>query len=90
MLTGVALADEREAVRLSVSRVTFRPITQQERERYWQTGEPADKAGAYAIQGLGGVFVEHLAGSYTGVMGLPLCETALLMDELGIPWRDQW
>ena len=90
VLTGVALVDDREATRLSVSQVTLREITAYERARYWASGEPADKAGAYAIQGRGGVFVEHIEGSCTGVMGLPLYETTLLLDELGIPWREQW
>ncbi|BAU58558.1 Maf family nucleotide pyrophosphatase [Halorhodospira halochloris] len=90
VVTGVALADDREATRLSVSHVTLRTITEEEVERYWASGEPADKAGAYAIQGLGGVFVEHLEGSYTGVMGLPLYETTLLFDEFALPWREGW
>ncbi|MBK1727394.1 Maf family protein [Halorhodospira neutriphila] len=91
VVTGVALADDdRAATRLSVSHVTLRPIGADEVRRYWATGEPHDKAGAYAIQGRGGVFVEHLDGSYTGVMGLPLYETTLLFDELEVPWRAQW
>lgn len=77
--TAVALAGEEEATRLSVSAVTFRPLTLEECERYWQTGEPADKAGAYAIQGRGAVFISRLEGSYSGVMGLPLFETAELL-----------
>ncbi|ABM62902.1 Maf family protein [Halorhodospira halophila] len=90
VVTGVALVDDREATRLSVSEVTLREITAEERARYWASGEPVDKAGAYAIQGRGGVFVEHLEGSYTGVMGLPLYETTLLLDKLEIPWRERW
>ncbi|MCG5541071.1 MULTISPECIES: Maf family protein [unclassified Halorhodospira] len=90
VVTGVALVDDREATRLSVSQVTLREITAEERARYWASGEPVDKAGAYAIQGRGGVFVEHLEGSYTGVMGLPLYETTLLLDKLEIPWRERW
>ncbi len=91
VLTGAALVDDdREATRLSVSQVALREITPYERARYWASGEPVDKAGAYAIQGRGGVFVEHIEGSCTGVMGLPLYETTLLLDELGIPWREQW
>ncbi len=90
VVTGVALVDDREATRLSVSQVTLREITAEERARYWASGEPVDKAGAYAIQGRGGVFVEHLEGSYTGVMGLPLYETTLLLDKLEIPWREHW
>lgn len=68
---------------LSVSRVRFRAITSDEAAAYWQTGEPADKAGGYAIQGRGAVFVEQLIGSYSGVMGLPLFETAKLLREAG-------
>ncbi|MFW6379901.1 MAG: Maf family protein [Halorhodospira sp.] len=90
VVTGVALVDDREATRLSVSQVTFRETTTYERSRYWRSGEPMDKAGAYAIQGRGGVFVEHIEGSYTGVMGLPLYETTLLLDQLDVPWREQW
>lgn len=66
-------------VELSISEVTFRDITEEEREIYWKTGEPIDKAGAYAIQGMGAIFIKHLFGSYSGVMGLPLYETAKLL-----------
>lgn len=69
---------------LSVSEVTFRALTREECERYWATGEPADKAGAYAIQGRGALFVDRLAGSYSGVMGLPLAETAALLERAGV------
>lgn len=71
-------------VRLSESRVTFRVITEEEREAYWVSGEPTDKAGAYAIQGLAAIFIERLEGSYSGVMGLPLFETSELLGEFGI------
>jgi septum formation protein len=75
---------------LSVSRVAFRQISVNERRAYWRTGEPADKAGGYAIQGLGAVFVERLEGSYSGVMGLPLFETARLLRGAGVPaWQEQ-
>lgn len=90
VVTGVALADDREATRLSVSQVTMRALNEAEISRYWDSGEPLDKAGGYAIQGRGGVFVEHLEGSYTGVMGLPLYETTLLFDEFALPWREVW
>jgi len=66
------------------SEVRFRPIGPAEAARYWETGEPRDKAGGYAVQGLGAVFVAGLAGSYAGVMGLPLFETAGLLQEAGI------
>jgi len=70
---------EGEEVALSVSEVTFREIGPDEALAYWQSGEPCDKAGAYAIQGRGGVFVESISGSYSGVMGLPVFETAHLL-----------
>ncbi len=85
VLTGVALCGSQgEASRLSVSHVRFRPIAPAEAEAYWASGEPRDKAGAYAIQGLGAVFVERLEGSYSGVMGLPLFETAELLAGAGV------
>lgn len=85
VLSAVALVWEGgQALRLCVSRVRFRALTETEIQAYWASGEPADKAGAYAIQGLGAVFVEHLEGSYSGVMGLPLYETAALLRECGI------
>ena len=86
VLSAVALATpERVAVRLSVSTVWFRATTPAERAAYCATGEPLDKAGAYAIQGLAAVFVRRLEGSYSGVMGLPLYETEALLRELGSP-----
>lgn len=69
---------------VSESRVTFRVITPAEIDAYWSTGEPADKAGGYAIQGIGAIFIADLQGSYSGVMGLPLFETALLLRQAGI------
>jgi septum formation protein len=71
-------------VRVSHSRVRFRPLERAECEAYWDSGEPADKAGAYAVQGLGAIFVETLQGSYSGVMGLPLFETAALLAGAGV------
>ncbi|SEO75395.1 Maf family protein [Aquisalimonas asiatica] len=90
VLTGVALVDDREATRLSVNRVQFRELTSADIDRYWASGEPEGKAGAYAIQGRGGVFAEYLEGSYSGVMGLPLFETADLLDEFDIDYRRHW
>ena len=84
VLSAVALAAGREAVRVSESRVTFRTLTQAQCAAYWDTGEPRDKAGGYAIQGRGAVFVSRLEGSYSGVMGLPVYETAELLREFGI------
>ncbi|HVA55864.1 MAG TPA: Maf family protein [Gammaproteobacteria bacterium] len=69
---------------LSVSAVKFRAITAEEAVNYWQTSEPKDKAGGYAIQGRGALFIERLEGSYSGVMGLPLFETAALLRAAGI------
>jgi septum formation protein len=73
--------------RISRSEVTFRSLAAQEIRDYWETGEPADKAGAYAIQGRAAVFIADLRGSYSGVMGLPLFETAELLSKAGV-W--QW
>jgi septum formation protein len=70
--------------RISRSEVTFRSIAAAEARGYWETGEPSDKAGAYAIQGLGAIFIADLRGSYSGVMGLPLFETAELLHDAGI------
>lgn len=85
VLTALALSDgERCMAQVVASRVHFRPITPAERTAYWDTGEPADKAGGYAIQGLAAVFVTHLEGSYSAVVGLPLAETAALLDAFGI------
>jgi septum formation protein len=91
VLTGLALVDgERESTRLSLSTVTLRDLDAAEIERYWASGEPAGKAGAYAIQGRGGVFVEQLEGSYTGVMGLPMFETHDLLSDFGIAYQGHW
>jgi septum formation protein len=80
VLTAVALATQSGlASRLSRSEVTFRAIGAAEARDYWDTAEPRDKAGGYAIQGYGAVFVSGLRGSYSGVMGLPLYETAELL-----------
>ena len=78
----------RHRLALSRSEVTFRGIAAAEARAYWDTGEPRDKAGGYAIQGRGAVFVAELRGSYSGVMGLPLYETAELLSAAGVPrWR---
>jgi len=85
VLTGVAVwADEKMRSALSVTDVQFREISPDEALAYWQSGEPCDKAGAYAIQGRGGVFVEAISGSYSGVVGLPVFETVKLLEEAGI------
>lgn len=84
--TGVAVfsAGSQQVV-LSSTRVTFAPLSREQIHAYWQSGEPQGKAGAYAIQGLGAVFVAGISGSYTCVMGLPLFETAQLLRAAGIP-----
>ena len=78
------LGQDRQELCLNQSQVSFRMIDEHERRAYWRTGEPADKAGAYGIQGLAAVFIEHLDGSYSGVMGLPLFETSELLGRFGI------
>jgi septum formation protein len=81
VLTAVALRTAAGTeVKVSHSMVTFRSIEPGEARAYWETGEPSDKAGAYAIQGYAAVFISDLKGSYSGVMGLPLFETAALLD----------
>lgn len=84
--TAVALRhDDGCDTRLSVSEVSFRELDDAEIAAYWRTGEPADKAGAYAVQGLGAVFIERIAGSFSGIMGLPVFETGQLLRAIG--WR---
>lgn len=87
VLTAVALATRRDiAVRLNVSEVTFRTLSEAECAAYYATGEPLDKAGAYAIQGLAAVFIESVKGSHSGVVGLPLFETAELLRAAGVSY----
>jgi septum formation protein len=86
VLTSVALtAHGRTSTCVSRSEVSVRDITPAEARDYWNTGEPTDKAGGYAIQGLGAVFIAQLRGSFSGVMGLPLFETAALLEAAGVP-----
>lgn len=86
VLTGVALSDGlQQRYVCSVSTVRFRALAAGEIDAYVRSGEPMDKAGAYGIQGKAGAFVAHIAGSYTGIMGLPLFETAELLKDYG--WR---
>ena len=89
VLTAIALLDgQRCESRVVRSLVRFRPIDQAEASAYWASGEPNDKAGGYGIQGLGAVFVSGLNGSYSAVVGLPLCETCELLGHFGIPcWQ---
>ncbi|MET0355870.1 MAG: Maf family protein [Cellvibrio sp.] len=87
VMTAVAMVtQDRQSINLSVTDVVFRPLTDLEIAAYWQTGEPQDKAGGYAIQGLGAVFVQQIRGSYTGVVGLPIDQTLLLLQEFSVPW----
>ena len=86
VLTAVALAAAGAVThRLSASEVRFRRLERSECLAYWRTGEPRDKAGGYAVQGRGAVFIEHLSGSYSCVMGLPLFETAQLLAAARVP-----
>ena len=89
VLSAVALVDvNRHEVRLNKTRVKFRELCEKECLQYWESGEPCDKAGSYAIQGLGAVFVKQIEGSYSGVMGLPLAETFELLSLFQIPtWQ---
>jgi septum formation protein len=85
VFTGVALKTPNGTrVVLSKTDVRFREIDRDEAIRYWHSGEPADKAGGYGIQGRGGMFVEAINGSYSGVMGLPVFETVELLKSAGI------
>jgi len=86
VMTAVALVQgDKEALRLNCSTVSFRRIREQECTDYVATGEPLDKAGSYAVQGYAAIFIKELHGSYSGVMGLPLYETAQLLEEFDIP-----
>ncbi|MFH1869496.1 MAG: nucleoside triphosphate pyrophosphatase [Pseudomonadota bacterium] len=86
VLTAVAMAKyERVEHCLSVSEVRFRALSAKEIGRYVRSGEPMDKAGAYGIQGRAAVFIEEIRGSHSGIVGLPLCETALLLRDFGYP-----
>ncbi|MGY2290485.1 Maf family protein [Pseudomonas sp. SDO528_S397] len=90
VITAIAMLDgQRCEVRQVSSRVRFRTLSIEEATAYWHSGEPQDKAGGYAIQGLAAVFVACLNGSYSAVVGLPVCETAELLGQFGIPcWQN--
>lgn len=80
VLTAIALVSkQQQQVKLVVTDVTFKELTEQQISDYWETGEPLDKAGGYGIQGIAGQFVSHISGSYSAVVGLPLYETAELI-----------
>ena len=86
VMTGVALVAEACTQQcVVVTQVAFGPITPAQAAAYWQSGEPFDKAGGYAIQGLGAVFIERIEGSYSNVVGLPLYETAELLRAVAVP-----
>ena len=86
VITAIAIADgERFECVAQVSDVRFRALDHDEIRRYVMSGEPMDKAGAYGIQGRAGAFVEEICGSYSGIAGLPLCETTLLLRKFGYP-----
>ena len=85
--TAVAIADSEQTVtRLSRTKVCFREISRDEARAYWHTGEPADKAGGYGIQGLGAAFVKSIEGSYSGVVGLPIESVVPLLKEFNLPY----
>lgn len=87
VMTAVAMImKEKCSLKLSVTEVVFRPLSEDEIAAYWTTGEPRDKAGGYAIQGLGAVFVQQIRGSYTGVVGLPIEQTVALLHEFAVPY----
>ncbi|QVL19938.1 septum formation inhibitor Maf [Pseudomonas qingdaonensis] len=89
VLTAVAVTDGERCLSVNVaSRVSLRPISPEQALAYWASGEPQDKAGSYAIQGLAAIFVKALQGSYSAVVGLPLSETAELLEQFSIPcWQ---
>jgi septum formation protein len=86
VLTGVAVGDRgRLEATVVATRVRFRALREAELRAYWASGEPRDKAGGYAIQGKGAIFVTGIDGSYSNVVGLPLAETAALLETFGLP-----
>ena len=86
VLTAIAVATEHEVKQiLSTSFVVFAPLRADEIKRYVDSGEPTDKAGGYAVQGLAARFISKISGSYSGVMGLPLYETTTLLRQCGLP-----
>lgn len=89
VITAVAVARDTDVrVQPVITQVRFRTLSDLEMADYWATGEPIDKAGGYAIQGLGAVFVAHIEGNYSAVVGLPLMETAQLLKQFSIPcWQ---
>jgi len=94
VLTGIAMVGRdfesgsavKKRIQVNSSSITFRELTDEECEQYWDTGEPLGKAGGYAIQGIAAAFIKKIEGSYSGVMGLPLCELSELLSDFGIKW----
>jgi len=85
VITAVAVhSSDYKACVMSLSEVEFAKLTAQQIEAYWQTGEPEDKAGAYGVQGIAAQFIKRIVGSYSSIMGLPLFETAQLLEKSGI------
>lgn len=82
--TAISLRGREHGEAVSITEVTFRELSEQEIDAYWRSGEPLDKAGGYAIQGKGGLFVSSIKGSFSGVVGLPLFETAQLLSQQGM------
>lgn len=80
----VLLHQDAEYKTLNRSRVTFGPLAETDIQRYWDSGEPADKAGGYAVQGRAAAFIQHIEGSYSGIMGLPLFELMQLLQQAGV------
>lgn len=89
VMTAVAVTNgQRTAVDVVVTEVHFNAISPAQAHAYWESGEPCDKAGGYGIQGLGAIFVRHISGSYSAVVGLPLSETATLLSDFNVPvWQ---
>ena len=90
VFSAVSLRGQQHWQALSITEVVFRGISESEMLCYWRTGEPADKAGAYAIQGIGSIFVQKISGSFSSVVGLPLFETVRLLDKAGIQILNQY
>ncbi len=85
VMTAITLVNQQQILTaIAISEVTFAELDRELCDNYWRTGEPADKAGAYAVQGKGALFIKNINGSYSGVMGLPVFETAQLLKQFDI------